>query len=100
MPAPFAALEARLNRAVGSRLPNAEAVYQGGLPFGVIFDTNAATWEEGVESVGPQAAFLLSLAPGLKQDHTLTIGGTPYKVTGGLKPDSSGWATVQLRRLA
>lgn len=98
MPAPFAALEARINRAVGRRLPNAEAAHQGGEPFGVIFDTNAVRWEEGVESVGPEAAFDLSQAPGLKSGHELTINGAVYKVTGGLSPDSSGWVTVQLRR--
>jgi len=98
MSAPFAALEARVNRTVGARLSNAEAVYQGGEPFGVIFDANAERWEEGVESVGPQAAFLLSQTPGLKQGHTLTIAGTPYLVTRGLQPDSSGWVTLQLRR--
>lgn len=100
MPPRFATLEARLNRAVGRHLPNAEAVFNGGEPFGILFDTNAARWEEGVESVGPQAAFLLSLAPGLKQDQNLTIDGTPYRVTAGLTPDSSGWVTVQLRKVS
>lgn len=98
MAARFATLEARLNRAVGRHLPNAEAVYNDGEAFGVLFDTNAERWEEGVESVGPQASFQMSLAPGIKQGEVLTINGTAYKVSSGLTPDSSGWVTAQLRR--
>lgn len=97
--APFAAIETRINAAVGARLSNAIATFNGGDEFGVIFDRLPVQTIDGyAESVGPQAAFDIARAPGLVYGSVLVIDGVDYSVTGGLEPDRSGWVTVQLRK--
>lgn len=94
--APFAALESRLNSAVQKRLANATATYQGGAPFGVLFDrTPADPFGNGaVDSAGYSAAFVAANAPGLAEGGTLVIDGVNYTVASGVQPDAGGWVTV------
>ena len=61
--APFAALESRLNGAVQKRLANATAVYNGGAPFGVLFDRSPAD-PFGTGAVDAAAAASLVWAAG------------------------------------
>ena len=96
--APFAAVEQMVNAGVLGTLANATATFNGGEPFGVIFDLLPADFDQLAEARGPQAAFDLAKAPGLAYGSTLVIDGATYTVTGGLEPDASGWATVQLRK--
>jgi hypothetical protein len=92
---PFATLEQRVNTAVLGRLANAQAVYQGGEPFAVVFDSGAAEayGETGDVVDLPEYAVSLYLgkAPGLAEGSKLTIDGKIYTVAGGVQPDSSGW---------
>ncbi|RYF54921.1 MAG: hypothetical protein EOO27_22450 [Comamonadaceae bacterium] len=92
---PFAAQEQRVNSAVLGRLANAQAVYQGGEPFAVVFDSGAAGMfdDEGDVADLPEYAVSLYLgkAPGLAEGSKLTIDGKGYTVAGGVQPDSSGW---------
>lgn len=97
MPARFATLEARLNRAVGRHLPNAEAVFNGGEPFGVLFDRLPVETLEAVASYVPRVSFDMALAPGLKHQSVLIIDGERFKVVSGVEPDHSGWVTLDLR---
>ncbi|RYF82072.1 MAG: hypothetical protein EOO29_08390 [Comamonadaceae bacterium] len=94
--APFAAVEALINRGFEAMLTNAVATFAGGEPFSVAFDTRPVSFEGMVEAVGPAASFALAKAPGLALDSVLQINGQPYVVVGGLTPDASGWVTVQL----
>jgi len=92
---PFANLEQRVNSAVESRLANAQAVYQGGEPFAVVFDSGAAEMfgNDGDTADLPEYAVSLYLGktPGLAEGSKLTIDGKAYTVAGGVQPDSSGW---------
>ncbi|RYF55765.1 MAG: hypothetical protein EOO27_20170 [Comamonadaceae bacterium] len=92
---PFAAQEQRINSAVLGRLANAQAVYQGGEPFAVVFDSGAAEmFGDGGEVADlPEYAVSLYLGktPGLAEGSKLTIDGKAYTVAGGVQPDSSGW---------
>lgn len=93
---PFASLEQRVNSAVMGRLANAQAIYQGGEPFPVVFDTGAAGMygdEQGDVMDLPEYSVSLYLGktPGLAEGSKLTIDGKTYTVAGGVQPDSSGW---------
>lgn len=101
MPAPFTALESRINAAVGARLSNALATFNGGEEFGVVFDRVPVQLVDGyAESAGPEASFDIARTPALAYSSVLLIDGVSYVVTGGLEPDQSGWVTVQLRKAA
>jgi|APLak6261690937_1056196.scaffolds.fasta_scaffold08975_1 hypothetical protein len=92
---PFATLEQRVNTAVLGRLANAQAVYQGGEPFAVVFDSGATEMFGADGDVADLPGYAVSLylgkAPGLAQGSKLTIDGKTYTVAGGVQPDSSGW---------
>lgn len=92
---PFASLEQRVNTAVLGRLANAQAVYQGGEPLAVVFDSGAAEVFGGDGAVADLPEYAVSLylgkAPGLAEGSELTIDGQVYTVAGGVQPDSSGW---------
>jgi len=94
---PFVTLEARVNSAVLRRLANAEATYQGGQPFGVIFNREPVDQLGIVESYQPTCGLMLSLVPGIAQGSAITVAGRSWTVVGGLEPDASGWATLHLR---
>ncbi|MGH6625145.1 MAG: head-tail joining protein [Burkholderiaceae bacterium] len=97
MPAPFAALEARLNSAVFKRLPNADATLAG-LPVSGIFD-NAYQLDElsgGVAGSAPEFDLLSSSVPANVQGLLLVVNGTTYKVVEPM-PDGTGMTTLRLR---
>jgi hypothetical protein len=93
---PFIGLEQRVNRAVLGRLANAQATYQGGEPFAVVFDSGQGEMFGGDGAVADVPDFAVSLhlgdTPGLAEGSVLTINGAGYTVAGGVQPDSSGWA--------
>lgn len=93
---PFAALEARVNGAVLSRLANAEAVYEGGQPFGVVFDTEAAgvLGGEAVDIGSCSVGFCIANTPGLVSGSELAIGGAVFVVSGQVQPDAGGWVNL------
>lgn len=92
---PFVTLEQRVNTAVLGRLANAQATYQGGEPFAVVFDSGQAEMFGGDGTVADLPEFAVSLhlgnASGLAEGSQLTIDGTVYTVASGVQPDSSGW---------
>jgi hypothetical protein len=95
--APFAALEQRLNAAVVHRLANAQAVYQGGQPFGVMFDRAPADPFNGAADVaGLTAGFCAANTPGLAQGSELVIDGVAHTVAGSVQPDAGGWVSVSV----
>lgn len=96
--APFAALESRVNRAVSQRLANAVAVYQGGVPFGVLFDRAGADPMGAGEfdAASHSCSFCIANAPGLCEGAELDIDGVTYRVAGGVQPDAGGWVSVSI----
>jgi hypothetical protein len=95
--APFAALQARANRAVLSRLANATATYLGGQPFGVLFErTPAEPFGEVVEASARTCSLDEAMVPGIEQGSVLVIDGAAYRVSSGAEPDETGWLQLQV----
>lgn len=97
MPAPFAALEQRLNRAVLRQLANATAQHASGQPFDVLLQRELAQpFGAAVDGVGMVCSFDVSAAPTVAEGDRLTIDGTHYRVASGPVADVSGWVSVTL----
>lgn len=96
--APFAALESRLNSAVQKHIANATAVYNGGAPFGVLFDRSPADpfGTGAVDSARHDVSFVAANAPGLAEGGTLVIDGAAYIVATSVQPDAGGWVTLSV----
>lgn len=96
--APFASLQSRVNRAVQQRLANATATYQGGEPFGVLFErASADPYGTGeVDASSYTAGFCIANAPGLQRGGTLVIDGATYQVASDVTPDAGGWVSLTL----
>lgn len=102
MPAPFAALDARLNRAVIDHLANAEAVFAEGtvsVEFGRDEEDMPATLgaprQLGEWIIGAPIDDFAGID--YTDGKSVSIGGVEYKVTGS-DLDASGWQTLMLRR--
>lgn len=95
---PFQDLEQRVNRAVSQHLSNAVAVYQGGEPFGVLFDRAGADPMGAGEfdAASHSCSFCIANAPGLCEGAELEIDGIAYRVAGGVQPDAGGWVSVSI----
>lgn len=91
----FAALEARINAGCTQHLANAVATYNGGPAFGVLLDRGYTDQFSGVvDSTRYTVSLDLAYAPDLAEGAVLVISGNPYRVSGAVAPDTSGWATV------
>lgn len=87
---------ARINGAVTRAHANATAVYNGGTPFGVLFDRSLSDpfGNGAVDAAACTAAFCLANAPGLAEGGELVIDGAAYVVASGVQPDAGGWVSV------
>ena len=97
MLAPFADRAARVRGAQIRHCANAVASFAGAEPFGVIFRRASHESLDLVGGYAPSCSLYLASAPGLEQGSVLQIDGIAYAVAGPVEPDSSGWATLQLR---
>ena len=95
--APFAGVEQLINAGVQRVLANATATWQGGRPFAVIFDSKPHDGL-GVGQFEPSCTLSLANAPGLDLGGVLAINGQEWTVIEPVVADSSGWATVLLRK--
>lgn len=94
--APFAMVEQAINASTQRMLSNATATWQGGEPFGVVFDRRPHEALD-VAMYAPSCSLPLACAPGLEQGSVLVIDGVEWTVIEPVVSDSSGWTTVQLR---
>lgn len=95
--APFAAIDALINQGMERHLANAVAVYGGGVPFGVLFDSAPQERFEGaLDTATITAEFCVANTPGLAEGVTLVVGGVAYTVHGPVQPDAGGWVRVGL----
>ncbi|MGJ7463325.1 head-tail joining protein [Comamonas thiooxydans] len=95
--APFAGVEQLINTSVLGVLANATATWLGGMPFAVIFDSKPHDGL-GVGQFEPSCSLPVASAPGLEEGGVLVINGQEWEVIEPVVADSSGWATVLLRR--
>lgn len=95
--APFAGVEQFINTSVIGMLANATATWRGGEPFAVIFDSKPHDGL-GVGQFEPSCSLPLASVPGLEEGDVLVISGQEWTVIEPVVADSSGWATVLLRR--
>lgn len=94
---PFAALEARVNSAVQRRLANATATYQGGEPFGVLFDRTASEpFGQAVDVAALEVGYCMVNTPGVREGSELVINGVVHVVTGPVQPDAGGWVSLSV----
>lgn len=97
MAAPFAVLQTRLNRAVFSRLSNADGVLAGVAVQG-IFDNAYAMQDVGGEvfASGPVFTLASNAVPANVAGATLVVGGVSFKVVEPM-PDGQGVTMLRLR---
>jgi len=105
MPAPFAALESRLNRTVADRLANREMVFAGGT-VSVCFGDNERD-ERLPNALGSARNFSLWYASAPAADFAVvapdqgidaSIEGVTYRIT-EINTDVTGWMTMMLRKV-
>lgn len=95
--APFAAAMHMLNASVPAVLANATAVYNGGDPFGVLFDrATAEPFGPAVDVAALTVAYCVANTPGVREGSELVIGGVVHKVSGPVQPDAGGWVTLSV----
>lgn len=96
MPAAFAALEARVNAAVLSRLSNAVASV-GGEDVPVIFERPyAGPFEGAVDASAPTCTGPSSAFGVLERDDPIVIDGVAYEIETA-EPDGAGMVNLTLR---
>lgn len=96
MPAPFAAIEQRINAAVESRLANAEADFGGavGVVSG-IFRRPAAVALGFVAGNAPEFECVADRIATVDEGDALTIGAEGFTVS-RLRPDGAGMVVIEL----
>ena len=95
--APFADIDALINQGCAATLANAVALYQGGVPFGVILDSTPTDPFNGVVDAASRiCGFDGGHAPGIVEGSMLLINGAAHRVAGGTVPDETGWLQLQV----
>lgn len=91
---------ARINGAVARAHANATATYQGGEPFGLLFDREVASAAEtfggAVDVAALTVAYCVANTPGIVEGAELVIGGVAHIVTGPVQPDAGGWVVLSV----
>lgn len=94
---PFARIAQRIGATVERRLANAVATWQGGDPFGVLFERRAlGVLGDAVGGHAVSCGLQLFHVPGICQGAILEIDGVAWRVAEPVQPDESGWATLSL----
>lgn len=105
MATPFAALETRLNQAVGSRLANAQAAIAGAAPVAGIFERRAGDALSYVSGNRPVFQCTESLAADVQDGDVIHITTDTGAVlfdgeVARVEPDGAGWLLLQLQEQA
>lgn len=95
--APFASAMHMLNASVPAVLANATATYQGGAPFGVLFDrTASAPFGQAVDVAALEVGYCVANTPGVREGSELVIDGVVHVVIGQVQPDAGGWVNLSV----
>lgn len=95
--APFASAMHMLNASVPAVLANATATYQGGAPFGVLFDRTASDpYGQAVDVAALEVGYCVANTPGVREGSELVIDGVVHVVTGQVQPDAGGWVNLSV----
>jgi hypothetical protein len=97
MPTPFAAIEARVNAGVHSRLANATATIDGTDTVDGVFDNGFTASLGGlVEDAAPSFRCLTTQVPAVAHGTPVTINAVDYTVI-GVQPDGTGAVRLLLQ---
>lgn len=89
--------QARINGAVERAHANASATYQGGEPFGVLFDRTASDpYGQAVDVAALSVGYCVANTPGVREGSELVIDGVLHVVTGPVQPDAGGWVSLSV----
>ena len=89
--------QARINGAVERAHANATATYQGGEPFGVLFDRTASDpYGQAVDVAALSVGYCVANTPGVREGSELVIDGVVHVVTGPVQPDAGGWVSLSV----
>ena len=95
--APFASAMHMLNASVPAVLANATATYQGGAPFGVLFDRAASDpYGQAVDVAALSVGYCVANTPGVREGSELVIDGVVHVVIGQVQPDAGGWVNLSV----
>ena len=95
--APFASAMHMLNASVPAVLANATATYNGGAPFGVLFDRTASEpFGQAVDVAALEVGYCVANTPGVREGSELVIDGVVHVVTGPVQPDAGGWVNLSV----
>lgn len=89
--------QARINGAVERAHANATATYQGGEPFGVLFDRTASDpFGQAVDVAALEVGYCVVNTPGVREGSELVIDGVVHVVNGPVQPDAGGWVNLSV----
>nr|WP_295941184.1 hypothetical protein [uncultured Acidovorax sp.] len=89
--------QARINGAVERAHANASATYQGGEPFGVLFDRAASDpYGQAVDVAALSVGYCVANTPGVREGSELVIDGVVHVVNGPVQPDAGGWVSLSV----
>lgn len=95
--APFASAMHMLNASVPAVLANATATYNGGAPFGVLFDRTASDpFGQAVDVAALEVGYCVANTPGVREGSELVIDGVVHVVIGQVQPDAGGWVNLSV----
>ena len=95
--APFASAMHMLNASVPAVLANATATYQGGAPFGVLFDRTASDpYGQAVDVAALEVSYCVANTPFVREGSELVIDGVVHVVIGQVQPDAGGWVNLSV----
>ena len=96
MPAPFAALQQRVNRAVLGHLADAMAQVGAGEPFAVLFQQPyTAPFDTQIDAAEPECLGAAADLAGVERGTAITIDGRAYQVLRA-EPDGTGMVRLVL----
>jgi hypothetical protein len=97
VPAPFAALEARVNAVALAKLANVTATWNGTTAVDGIFDDAYVSPLDVTAAAAPRFVCLESAVPGVAFAQTLLVSATAYRIV-GIRPDGRGIVELKLER--